>query len=197
MLPASDPLLRPYSPPFGDITNTHGGYVAHTSAQTPLHHLAGRAGSIQLPVPPQFRFVSFGPRYPSGRIPQCDASAASEVVLLVLSAQRCRHPGWGSTSTSAGRPHEMQGAADKSCLFSSELIYTSSNVPGFLGYGHSQLGLQPDARPKRTHRKDEASREAPSAAAGHQVRAPGQAVVPPAASAGKLSVRPPTRADRY
>ncbi len=105
----------------------------------PPHHLAGRAGSIQLPVLPQFRFVSFGPRYPSGRIPQCDASAAPEVVLLVLSAQRYLHPGWGSTRTSAGRPHEMQGVTGKSCLFSSELPYTSSDVPGSMDHGQLEL----------------------------------------------------------
>ena len=89
-LPASDLPLRPYSPPSEDITNTHGDCATGTDAQTPPHHLAGRAGSIQLPVLPQVRFVSFGPRYPSGRILQCDAPAAPEVVLLVPTAQRCR-----------------------------------------------------------------------------------------------------------
>jgi hypothetical protein len=89
MLPASDPLLRLYSPPCEGITNTHGDYATGTGARMPPHRLAGRAGSIQLPVLPQFRFVSFGPRYPSGRILQCDASAAPEVVLLVPTAQLC------------------------------------------------------------------------------------------------------------
>jgi hypothetical protein len=111
-LPASDPLLRPYSPPSADITNTRGGCATGTSAQTPPHHLAGRAGSIQLPVLPQFRFVLFGPRYPSGRILQCDASAAPEVVLLVPTAQLCclRAGGEGRWRTAPMRCGALQAS---------------------------------------------------------------------------------------
>src|SRR6204780_5753506 len=89
MLPASDPLLRLYSPPYEGTADAHGDCATGTGARMPPHRLAGRAGSIQLPVLPQFRFVSFGPRYPSGRILQCDASAPPEVVLLVPTAQPC------------------------------------------------------------------------------------------------------------
>src|ERR1700730_106955 len=87
MLPALDPPPRPYSPPSADTANTRGGCAIGRVVQTPPHRLAGQAGSRLPPATPQFRFVSLGPRYPSGRIPQCDASAAPEVVLTVASAQ--------------------------------------------------------------------------------------------------------------
>src|SRR5271157_1435700 len=95
-LPASDPLPRPYSPPFEGTTNTLCGCAIGTDVQTPPHCFAGQAGSILIPVPPQCRFVSFGPRYPSGRIPQCDATPASEVVLTVPAPQlACRRADGG------------------------------------------------------------------------------------------------------
>src|SRR6185437_4953521 len=95
--PALDPLLPPYSQPFEGTRSKLGGCASGTSARKPPHRLAGRAGWTPLPVLPQFRFVSFGPRYPSGRILHCDASAAPEVVLAFPAAQlitrwdgRCR-----------------------------------------------------------------------------------------------------------
>src|ERR1700733_1905907 len=88
-LPASGLLLRPCSPPFEGTANTRDGCATGRAVPTPPHHLAGPAGLIPTPVLPQFRFVSFGPRYPSGRILHCDASAPPEVVLLVPTAQPC------------------------------------------------------------------------------------------------------------
>src|ERR1035441_3324144 len=80
-LPASDPPPRPYSPPSEGTANKPGGCAIDTSVQKPPHHLAVPAGWILLPVLLRYRFVSFGPRYPLGRILQCDASASLEVVL--------------------------------------------------------------------------------------------------------------------
>src|SRR5208282_3940433 len=91
-LPASDPLPRPYSPPFEDTANTLCGYASDTTARTTPHRLAGRAGSAPVPLSLQYRFVSIGPRYPSGRILHCDASVASEVALAVSTLQlTCVH----------------------------------------------------------------------------------------------------------
>src|ERR1022692_935442 len=92
-LPASDPRPRPYSPPSEGTTNTLGGCAAGKGVRMPPHRLAGRAGSIPIPVPRQFRFVSFGPRYPSGRILHCDASSAPEVVLTVSYRATVLRPG--------------------------------------------------------------------------------------------------------
>src|SRR6266852_9286058 len=88
MLPASNPPLRPCFPPSANIGNRPCDCAIDTAARKPLHHPAWRAGWLPPPAFPQVQFVSFGPRYPSGRILHCDASAASEVVLAVLP----RHP---------------------------------------------------------------------------------------------------------
>ena len=87
-LPASDPQLRPCSPPSEDTANKPDGYAIDRAARRRVHRLAGQAGLH--PARPSLRlhFVSFGPRYPSGRILHCDASATPEVVLRVS----CRTP---------------------------------------------------------------------------------------------------------
>src|SRR6202521_490782 len=91
MLLASDPLPGPCFPPSANIGNRPCDCAIDTAARKPPHHLAGRAGWLPPPAFPQVQFVSFGPRYPSGRILQCDASVASEVVLAVHFLHPNRH----------------------------------------------------------------------------------------------------------
>src|ERR1035441_8201322 len=118
-LPASDPPPRPYSPPSEGTANKPGGCAIDTSVQKPPHHLAVPAGWILLPVLPRYRFVSFGPRYPLGRILQCDASASLEVVLRFYK-RNCPASG-PVVAAVTGNPHFARGVASKSRLFSSEL----------------------------------------------------------------------------
>lgn len=126
-LPALDPPLPPYSQPFEGTTSKLCGCASGIGARMPPHRLAGRAGWILLPVLPQSRFVSFGPRYPSGRIPHCDASAAPEVVLAFPAAQPISR--WGRRCSGLPAvPSGHSGFPGKSRLFSMELHPESSRT---------------------------------------------------------------------
>src|SRR5579864_5178586 len=83
----SGPLLPPCYPPCAGTGSTHVDCAVGRGVQMLPHPPAGRAGWLVLPAAPQqmylFRLVSFGPRFPSGRILQCDAPPSPEVVLGV------------------------------------------------------------------------------------------------------------------
>src|SRR5579863_8509522 len=84
--PASDPRLPPYSPPSASRANKPAGCAAGKCARTRPRRLAAKDGSHPLPVIRRLRFASVGPRYPSRRIRNCDASAFLEVVLALVRA---------------------------------------------------------------------------------------------------------------
>ena len=91
------------------------------------HRPAGRAGSILLPVLPQFRFVSFGPRYPSGRILQCDAPLSLGVVLAIPASQPSGSPA-ANAQLREGEERLTRWSPGKSRLFSMELHPESSQA---------------------------------------------------------------------